>query len=251
MSQDGDGSDTKKPASKVEPKPAAATEPDTKSKLASSAGGVVTAPADVPPTRKHEVSSEPAARASHPDINAPLTYPDDGSISSKVRQIDKYLGVIEQIVLVSILAIVVVIAASHAILDRLAHYQISFKDDVIRGGTFAIAMLGGAFATHQGRHLAMDLISRRMSARARLFLKVALALFTMVIVVLLVRAGFHTIAVEETVPHEDKLITPIRIAWLIPIGGVLIIIHTVLHTIIDIDYIVRRKTPPERMRSGH
>ena len=36
-----------------------------------------------------------------------------------------------------------------------------------------------------------------------------------------------------------------------PIGGFMIIFHTVLHAIIDVDYIVRRKTPPERMRSGH
>jgi TRAP-type C4-dicarboxylate transport system permease small subunit len=227
VSQDGDGSDTEKP------------------------GGEVLAPADIPPTRKHEVSEEPPRRASATDLHAPLSFPDDSSLSGTLRRIDKYLGAVEQIVLVTILAIVVVIAASHALLDRIAHYQISFKDDVIRGGTFAIAMLGGAFATHQARHLSMDLISRRMSARARLFLKVALALFTIAIVVLLVRAGFHTIAVEETVPHEDKLITPLRIAWLIPIGGALIIIHTLLHTIIDLDYIVRRKTPPERMRSGH
>ncbi|MBS1121251.1 MAG: Tripartite ATP-independent periplasmic transporter, DctQ component [Deltaproteobacteria bacterium] len=194
---------------------------------------------------------EPPTRPSHVDLKAPPSFPDDSAMSSRLRRIDRHLGTVEQIVLVSILAIVVLTAAGHAILDRLIDYQIPFKDRVIRGGTFAIAMLGGAFATHQTRHLAMDLISRRLSPRARLFLKVALALFTIGIVTLLVRAGLHTITVEETVPHEDTFITPLKIAWLIPIGGILIITHTVLHTLIDLDYIARRKTPPERMRSGH
>ena len=43
----------------------------------------------------------------------------------------------------------------------------------------------------------------------------------------------------------------IAIAWLIPIGGATMIVHTLLHMILDVDYILRRKTPPERMRSGH
>jgi hypothetical protein len=31
----------------------------------------------------------------------------------------------------------------------------------------------------------------------------------------------------------------------------MIVFHTLLHMVVDIDYIVRGKTPPERMRSGH
>ena len=56
---------------------------------------------------------------------------------------------------------------------------------------------------------------------------------------------------EKQFRAEDKLISRVRIAWLIPIGGALMMLHTVFHTIIDVDYIRRRKTPPERMRSGH
>jgi hypothetical protein len=41
------------------------------------------------------------------------------------------------------------------------------------------------------------------------------------------------------------------VAWIIPIGGFLMLAHLFLHTLIDIDYLVRGKTPPERARSGH
>jgi hypothetical protein len=61
----------------------------------------------------------------------------------------------------------------------------------------------------------------------------------------------HNIDNERQFAAEDKLISRVRIAWLIPIGGALMIFHTLLHMIIDADYIARRKTPPERMRSGH
>lgn len=181
-------------------------------------------------------------------MGAPLSYPDDGPISRVARQIDTWLGRVEQIVLVALLAIVVLTAAGHAILDRIADYRLEFKDHVIRAGTFAIAMLGGAFAAHQARHLSMDLVSRRLSPRGRLFLKVILALFTVAIVALVVRSGFHLIDREKP---EDALLSTRRVAYLIPIGGALIIAHTLLHAIIDVDYIVRRKTPPERMRSAH
>lgn len=206
--------------------------------------------ADIPETRKQE-AVEPEPRASAVDLRGVITYPDDGPFSAKVRKLDNMIGVGEQIVLVSMLVVVVLTGASHAILDRLFHYHVPFKDDVIRAGTFAIALLAGAFATQQAKHLAMDLISRRLSPRARLFLKVLLGMFVIFMVVLLVRSGFHNITNEEQFAAEDKIITRVRIAWLIPIGGFLIILHTVLHTIIDVDYILRRKTPPEKMRSGH
>ncbi|HWU90123.1 MAG TPA: TRAP transporter small permease [Kofleriaceae bacterium] len=194
---------------------------------------------------------EPPERASHLDLGAPLSYPDDGSLSRAVRRIETWIGRVEQGALILLLACVVLVAAGHALLDRFAEIQLSFKDDVVRGGTFAMAMLGAAFASHQVRHLSMDLVSRRLSPRARLFLQVALAVFTIVIVVLFVRSGLHVVAQERTFQQDDRLLSSVRIAYLIPLGGGLIILHTVLHAIIDLDYIIRRKTPPERIRSAH
>jgi TRAP-type C4-dicarboxylate transport system permease small subunit len=206
--------------------------------------------ADIPPTRKHE-ALEPEPRGSQLDLPGAITYPDDGPVSGTARRIDNAIGMAEQVVLVTLLAIIVLTGAGHALLDRFASYHVPFKDDVIRAGTFTIAMLAGAFASHQAKHLSMDLISRRFSPRARLFLKVFLALFVIFMVILFVRSGFHNIANEQQFASEDKLITRVRIAWLLPIGGFLIILHTLLHTIIDVDYILRHKVPPERMRSGH
>jgi TRAP-type C4-dicarboxylate transport system permease small subunit len=189
-----------------------------------------------------------ALLTSNLDLSKSPAYPDDGRVSRRARAIDNRLGQIEQVLLVALLAIVVLTAAGHALLDRFVEFRLEFKDQVVRAGTFALAMFGAAFATYQARHLSMDLVSRRLSPRARLFLKVILALFTIAIVAVLVRSGLHLAAREK---HEEQLLSTHRIAFLIPIGGALIILHTILHTIIDVDYILRRKTPPERMRSAH
>lgn len=193
----------------------------------------------------------PPDRPSSLELHAPMAYPDDGPFSAKVRRLDDVIGKAEQVILVAILAAIVLVGSSHALLERFAHIRIPFKDDVIRAGTFAIAMLGGAFASHQLKHLSMDLLSRKFSPRNRLFLKVLLALFVVFVLVLFIRAGLHNIDTEKQFQAEDKLISRVRIAWLIPIGGATMIVHTLLHMILDLDYIIRRKTPPERMRSGH
>lgn len=248
---DGDGSDTSDREDEPEAKPAAkatAKKPDPSDDSSAKVRGEL----DVPETRKQEAvkePAEPAARPSQLEMKAePITYPDDGPVSAKIRRLDNAVGRGEQIALVALLVTIVVVAAGSALLDKIATYRVEFKDDVIHGGTFALAMIGASYATQQARNLSMDLLSRRFSPRARLFLKVLLGLFTIFIVAIVIRAGFHTIDIQE---ESDALISAKRIAWTIPIGGGLIILHSVLHILIDVDYIARRKLPPERMRSGH
>jgi TRAP-type C4-dicarboxylate transport system permease small subunit len=224
--------------------------PKVGSKTDGPSDGAVGKVLDIPPTRRHETAAEPPVRPSQSnlEIDAPVSYPDDGPLATKLRRVDTIVGKIEQIVLVTLLGIITVVAGTHAILDRIAHIRLEFKDDVIRGGTFTIALIGAAFATQQVRNLSMDLVSRRLSPRTRLGLKVVLALFTVFVLVLFVNAGLTTVDIQKP---SEQLISARRIAWMVPIGGVLVIFHTLVHMAIDIDYLVRRKTPPERMRSGH
>lgn len=208
------------------------------------AGGGVPFEATVPLTRRQS-SAEivEAARAAH--------FPDDGPLSAWLRAVDRALGTAEQGVLFALLAAVVLTAAAAALSDRLLHAPLGrWWFDIVRGGTFSVAMIGAVFATQQERLLAMDLVSRRLPPRGRLALRVALALFTIFIAVLLMRSGLHQL---DTVGEEsgDHLISTHMIVTFMPAGASLIALHTLLHMVIDIDYLVRGKTPPERMRSGH
>jgi len=183
-------------------------------------------------------------------LGAPLRFPHDGALAKWVRWGDSKLGLVENVALFAILASVVLTASTHAILEKATGKGLEWSFDVVRGGTFSVAMLGAAFATQQARHLAMDLISRRLPPRGRLMLSAFLGVFTIVIAAVLMRSGVHQVDQVVNEPGEH-LIEKKQITWFLPIGAALIIVHALLHVVIDIDYLVRNKLPPERARSGH
>ncbi|MGE0867605.1 MAG: TRAP transporter small permease subunit [Kofleriaceae bacterium] len=203
---------------------------------------------DLPPTRKQ--TALPVEDDSGGLIET-LSYPDDGPVSATARKIDDWIGKIEQAVLVVLLAAVVLTAAGHALLDRLTDVRLEFKDEVIRGGTFAIAVFGGAFASQQVKNLRMDLISRRISPARRLMVRIAIGVFVLFILGLVIRASLPIVENAETARTSYEWFTPHRVALVIPIGALLMSLHAMIHIVIDVDYLARGKTPPERMLAGH
>src|SRR5690349_1572682 len=190
----------------------------------------------------HAVSDSPAegtadapSRASRLSMDLkPPSFPDDSATSGMVRKVDGYIGIIEQILLFALLAAVVLTAAGAALSDKILHEPFGrWWFTVVRGGTFTIAMLGAVFATHQQRHLAMDLVSRKIPPRGRLVLAIVLKLFTILIAYLLYKSGMHQRdhvggTVKEFI--DDK-----TIVTMMPIGAALIILHSILHIVIDVD----------------
>jgi TRAP-type C4-dicarboxylate transport system permease small subunit len=218
---------------------------------------------DIPKTRRHESVADPAAepeplpRASVVSMEQPHGFPDDGALAAQIRRVDNALGLAEQVALFGILVAVVCVAALAALSDKLFDTQIGrWWHYIVRGGTFAVAMFGAVYATHQQRHLAMDLVSRRLSPRGRLVLGLVLKLFTIAIAAVLFHTGMH---LRETASGIDKehldlgfmAITDKDIVATVPIGAALIILHSILHAVIDVEYLARNKLPPERARSGH
>jgi len=197
---------------------------------------------DEPPLRQSQSMLEA--------LGAPLQFPDDGPLAKWVRWGDSKLGLVENVVLFTILASVVLNASTHAILEKATGKGLEWSFDVVRGGTFSVALLGAAFATQQARHLAMDLISRRLPPRGRLALSAFLGVFTIAIAAVLMRSGVHQVDQVVNEPGEH-MIEKKQITWFLPIGCALIIVHALLHVVIDVDYLVRNKLPPERARSGH
>lgn len=215
---------------------------------------------DIPKTRPHvaatfggtDPASAPSARqsAAEIDLNAQLHYPDDDDFARGVRQADNILGMIEQGFLFVLLMAIVLTASAAALSDKLLHDPLGrWWFVVVRGGTFTIAMIGAVFATHQQRHLAMDLISRSLSPRGRLFLAAALKVFVIGIMYVLFTSGLH---VRENIgDSSESFISDKTVVTTLPLGAALIALHSLLHLLIDINYIARKKLPPERMRSGH
>lgn len=203
-------------------------------------------PLEVPPTRPSALSLQ----------NLQVGFPDDGPLATNIRSIDDFVGKIELGLLVAIFGVVVLVASYSAISDHFFHSQVGdWWNFVVRKGTFAIAMLGAAFATQQQRLLAMDLVSRKISPRARLAVSLVLKLFTIALAVVLVYIGFDLRkSGEGGLSHLDLGLFTINekdAIAVIPIGGALIALHSLLHAVIDAEYLFRNKLPPEKARTGH
>src|SRR5258708_14880105 len=101
-------------------------------------------------------------------------------------------------------------------------------------------MGAAAFCTQQQRHLAMDLVARRLSARGRLVLGIALRAVTIGAAVMLARTGL-AMATADLVAGNESLdflgihIIDADIAKMVPIGAALIAVHCALHIAIDVD----------------
>ena len=95
----------------------------------------------------------------------------------------------------------------------------------------------------------MDFVSRRISLRARFVLGIVLKLLTIAIAVLLFRSGLHQR--EHVGGTVEEFVSDKTIVTMLPIGAGLIIFHSLLHIVIDLDYLVRGKLPPEKARTGH
>jgi TRAP-type C4-dicarboxylate transport system permease small subunit len=202
-------------------------------------------------TESKDAVGEPPPRGSRLSLETIQTgFPDDDALAANIRKIDHYLGMIEQGVLVGLLSIVVLVMAAGALSDKIAGHQFgTWSFTLLRGGTFSVAMFGAVYATHQQRHLAMDLISRRLSPRGRLLLGIALKAFTVGIAALLFRSALHNRTAVGG--NADAFISDTTVATSMPIAAALIILHSLLHIVIDVDYFARGKSPPERARAGH
>jgi len=183
-------------------------------------------------------------------VGPPPTYPDDSPLASKLRRIDGVIGLGEQGVLFGLLVVVVLAATIQAIASKAFDKSLLWSFEVVRAGVFAIALLGAAFAAHHQRNLSMDLVSRRLHARGRLVLRIFLAIFTVMIAVLFLWAGEH-LRRQVMLETHAHVIPMWLVAAMIPLGSLLIIFHSLVQIVIDVDYLLRGKLPPERERSAH
>lgn len=184
-------------------------------------------------------------------LAAPAVYPDDGPLSSKLRRVDHYAGVLEQLTLFAILGAVVITGTVQAISTKLFQHSLLWSFDIVRAGTFAIAMIGAAFASHQASHLSMDIVSRYVKPRTRLVMRIVLGAFAVFAAYLLLKSGLRLYERVAAEGGHRGVIAIETIALMIPVGSALIIFHTALRLLIDIDYLRRGKLPPEKAMTGH
>lgn len=159
--------------------------------------------------------------------------------------IDEGIGLGERVLIVAIFAFLVSVGFYRTFADLMWNKRPLWAVEGIRVAVFAIAMLGAAFATHLKRNFSLDLVSKAFGPRGRAVLRVVLNLVAMLAAALLCYGGW--LVNEKTLSHEKgyELVPKWIIGWFIPVAAALIIVHLVLHTVIELIYLARGETAPE------
>jgi len=119
---------------------------------------------------------------------------------------------------------------------------------VIRHSIFLLGFLGGAYATYQGRHIRIDALTRTLSVRGRLFLRVLTTLAALFIVGLLIYASwdFRKNTLEEAgeASQQGELFSSSRGAMIMVLGYCAVALHFFVQILIDIGFLVGKTPPP-------
>jgi TRAP-type C4-dicarboxylate transport system permease small subunit len=121
-------------------------------------------------------------------------------------------------------------------------------DGVIRHSVFMLGFLGGAYATYTGRHIRIDAVTRLVSTKKRIALRILTTAAALFIVVLLVRSawGFYQLALEEAgeASQEGQIFTSARGAMIMIAGYTVIAFHFFVQIVIDLGWLFSKTEPP-------
>lgn len=165
-------------------------------------------------------------------------------LARTLRRLDEGVGEGERVLIAMLFASLVAVGFYRTFVDLVWNERPLWAVEGIRVSVFAIAMMGAAFATHHKRNFSLDLLSKMFAPRGRAVLRVVLNLVAIAAALLLFYGGWlvkKTISVEK----DYELVPKWIIGWFIPIAAALIIVHLLLHTVIELAYLARGGTAPE------
>ncbi len=179
---------------------------------------------------------------------AETTPPEPGALVG-LRKLNAAIGTAEAAVAVGFLAALIFVGAFQAIARNFFRYNPYWIDPIIRSSVYVIGLVGGAMAAQSNKLISIDLLTKLFKPRARLGIKIAVALFSAYICWQLYRAGmFHRNSLLGE--KEEGIFTSVRLALVLPVCSLLIAFHMLLQAVLDGYYLVTGKPPPKVADEG-
>ncbi|MFQ5893692.1 MAG: TRAP transporter small permease [Nitrospinota bacterium] len=136
-----------------------------------------------------------------------------------LQRLDDWLAAIEGWSLIGLVSLMVVLAFAQVVLRNFLRLGLPWADIVLRHMVLWAGFLGASLATQQGRHIAIDVVSRFLPPTARRWMAAALNAAACAIAVLLARAAWAFVAAERL--GQGLLLRGVPTWWaqlIIPIG---------------------------------
>lgn len=165
-----------------------------------------------------------------------------------LQRLDDWLASLEGWLLVALVSLMVGLAFTQVVLRNLFRLGLPWADIVLRQMVLWAGFLGASLATRQGRHIAIDVVSRFLPTSARRWLASLLHLAACLITVLLANASWSFVAAERL--GRSTLFWGIPTWWaqvIIPVGFGLMAFHFGLRAALFATGRLEARGPEERI----
>jgi TRAP-type C4-dicarboxylate transport system permease small subunit len=187
----------------------------------------------------------------HPGQSCPAEWPVP---LRALTSLSRVLSVLEGAGIIFFLLATIVLATWQCVERNLVQHHLPFFrtppwiDGVIRHSVFLLGFIGGAYATFSARHIRIDAVTRVLSVRKRLVLRVLTTLVALALVTLFTYAawGVYKLCLEESgdAAQSEQLFTTARGAMVMVIGYAVIAFHFLVQIALDVGWLASGKEPP-------
>lgn len=172
-------------------------------------------------------------------------FADEPPIARAVRKFDNVIGLAEQIVLFGLLLFLVLVTFLWFVTESFMSRPLEDASYDVRYTVFLMAMVGGAFAAHHRRLLSMDVVSRVVAPRTRAWVRVVTSTFGAFMAGFFLKYGLWIFSEAQKEKSTSHWMPASAANAAMAIGAGLVMLHLVIQIVIDLDYLLRGKTPPE------
>lgn len=132
---------------------------------------------------------------------------------------DRKLATFEGWVATFVLLSMIVVATVQAVLFNIAQHDVAWAakalmsvdwaDTYLQKGTLWLAFLGASLATHEDKHIAIDVLTKFLSPKADRIVRFVVSAATAVVCVVLSRVFLQAgLAADATIPFDYEVLTP-------------------------------------------
>ena len=168
-----------------------------------------------------------------------------------VQRLDGWLGRLETALLGLLILLLVGVGVYQSVASHFFDKNSTWTYELLRYAVFFIAMTGAALAAQRSRMINMDVVTRLLTPRRRAWLRIITALFVIPMCVLLYQGGMDMRHAATQRNQTYDIISETTGLLALPIGALLIGLHVLFHTIIDLTYLAAGLTPPEPDQRAH
>jgi len=169
----------------------------------------------------------------------------ESSVPSPLQRLLQLITWTENAVLITLLALMVVLAGSQIVFRNLLDLSVLGVDQLLRLLVLWVAMLGAVTASREHKHINIDLFSRFLPPRGKAAARMVTDLFTVIICVLLAWHAVRFVASERTTGEMAFRMLPMWVAQLIlPTGFGLIAMRYLIHFVLGARDTLQGQAPP-------